>query len=219
MIEIPMFKDREEAGRKLGRALEAYRDSDVLVLAIPRGGVEVGYYVAEYLGAQLSMVIVRKLPLPTNPEAGFGAIAEDGGIFLIDRVARAVSLAVSMRIQAEQKQEIARRIEILRQGERLPEMEGRTVILVDDGIAMGSTMQAAVMLCRNKKAKKVVAAAPVAGPPAASDLAKVVDEIVILEQPMFFNAVAQAYENWYDVPDAEVVKIMQKSKRSQLQSH
>ena len=191
-----MFKDRAEAGHKLGRALEAYRDSDAIVLAIPRGGVEVAYYVAEYLRVRLSMVIVRKLPLPMNPEAGFGAIAEDGSIFLADRAAGVVPPDEFARIKKEQGQEIARRIEILRQAGPLPAIEGLTVILVDDGIAMGSTMQAAVMLCRNKKAKKVVAASPVAGPSAATSLSKVVDEIVILERPMFFRAVAQAYTNW-----------------------
>ncbi|MHC4564980.1 MAG: phosphoribosyltransferase [Planctomycetota bacterium] len=214
-----MFKDRAEAGHKLGRALEAYRDSDAIVLAIPRGGVEVAYYVAEYLSARLSMVIVRKLPLPMNPETGFGAIAEDGSVFLVESAVGVVLPDVAVRIQKEQEQEIARRVEVLRQGEPLPAIEGRTVILVDDGIAMGSTMRAGVMLCRNKKAKKVVAASPVAGPSAATSLSKVVDEIVILERPMFFRAVAQAYTNWYDVPDAEVIEIMHKSIESQLQSH
>ncbi len=214
-----MFRDRKDAGQKLGRALEEYKNCDGLVLGIPRGGVEVGYYVAEHLEIPLSMVIVRKLPLPENPEAGFGAIAEDGSTYFIDRVAETVSSQVSQRIQSEQKLEVERRIEILREGEPLPEIGGRIVILVDDGIAMGSTMQAAVMLCRNKKAKKVVAASPVAGPSAALDLAMVVDQIVILEEPMFFHAVAQAYQNWYDVPDTEVVEVMQKSRQLELHSH
>ena len=214
-----MFRDRKDAGQKLGRALEEYKNCDGLVLGIPRGGVEVGYYVAEHLEIPLSMVVVRKLPLPANPEAGFGAIAEDGSTYFVDRVAGGVSSEVSQRIQSEQKLEVERRIEILREGEPLPEIRGRIVILVDDGIAMGSTMQAAVMLCRNKKAKKVVAASPVAGPSAALDLAMVVDQIVILEEPMFFHAVAQAYQNWYDVPDTEVVEIMQKSRQLELHSH
>jgi putative phosphoribosyl transferase len=109
-------------------------------------------------------------------------------------------------------------VKILREGKPLPPIGGRTVILVDDGIAMGSTMQAAVMLCRDKKAKKVVAASPVAGPSAARRLAETVDEIVILEKPMSFHAVAQAYKNWYDVPDAEVINIMQKSGQFPLRS-
>jgi len=213
-----MFKDRKDAGRRLGRALEAYKDKDALVLAIPRGGVEVGYYVAEHLQAEFSIVIVRKLPLPANPEAGFGAIAEDGSIFLADRIAKEIPSEVSARIQDEQKQEIARRIRILRQERPLPAIEGRTVVLVDDGIAMGSTMQAAIILCKNKKPGKIVVASPVAGPPAVSSLSNVVDEIVILEQPRFFRAVAQVYENWYDVSDDEVIEIIRKTNRSQLES-
>ncbi len=207
-----MFNDRRDAGRKLGEALEGYKGKDVLVLAIPRGGVEVGYYVSEHLGAHFSIVIVRKLPLPTNPEAGFGAIAEDGSIFLADSIAGAIPSKLSERVREEQKQEIVRRIRILRQGRPLPAIEGRTVILVDDGIAMGSTMQAAVKLCRNKKAGKIVVASPVAGPPAVSSLTGAVDEIVVLEQPELFRAVAQVYRNWYDVPDEEVIEILQNSR-------
>jgi predicted phosphoribosyltransferase len=214
-----MFEDRKDAGRKLGKALDGYKGKGVLVLAIPRGGVEVGHYVAEYLTSEFSIVIVRKLPLPTNPEAGFGAIAEDGSIFLADRVAGAVPSSVADRIREAQNQEIARRIKTLRQARPLPAIEGRTVILVDDGIAMGSTMQAAVMLCKNKKAVKVVVASPVAGPPAVSSLTGVVDEIVVLEQPEFFRAVAQVYRNWYDVPDQEVIEVLQKSRHCDLQSN
>jgi len=211
VAEVSMFEDRKDAGRKLGKALDAYKQHDSIVLAIPKGGVEVAYYVARRLQIPLSMVVVRKLPLPANPEAGFGAIVEDGSIFLVDRAA-ALSPDVLQRILAEQKQEIDRRIDVLREGKPLPAMTGRTAILVDDGIAMGSTMQAAIMLCRDKKAKKIVVASPVAGPAAASALAEVVDEIVILEKPAFFRAVAEVYENWYDVPDAEVIDIMRKTR-------
>lgn len=213
-----MFRDRKDAGQKLGWALEEYKNCDGLVLGIPRGGVEVGYYVAEHLEIPLSLVVVRKLPFPDNPEAGFGAIAEDGSTYFVDRAVERVSPQVSQRIQSQQKRELQRRIEILREGRPLPKIEGRIVVLVDDGVAMGSTMQAAVMLCRSRKAKKVVAASPVAGPSAAMDLARVADQTVILEEPIFFYAVAQAYHNWYDVPDAEVVEIMQKSRQLELHS-
>lgn len=212
VTEIFMFKDRKEAGQKLGKALEAYKECDGIVLAIPKGGVEVGYYVAKHLEAPLSMVVVRKLPLPENPEAGLGAIAEDGSIFFIERVSGWLSSDVTQRILKEQKQELYRRIEILREGKPLPVITGKIVILVDDGIAMGSTMQVAIMLCKNKKAKKIVVASPVAGPSTAAELAEVVDEIVILEKPPFFRAVAEVYENWYDVSDDEVINIMQGSK-------
>ena len=205
-----MFQDRQDAGQKLGEALEMYKKCDGIVLAIPRGGVEVGYYVAQYLGVPLSLVIVRKLPFPENPEAGFGAIAEDGSAFFVDRVSSRLSSDVIRLILEEQKQELERRIQVLREGQPLLSIEGKIVLLVDDGIAMGSTMQAAIMLCKNKKAGKIVVASPVASQATAAKLAEVADETVILEKPPFFHAVAEVYSNWYDVPDDEVISFMQK---------
>jgi putative phosphoribosyl transferase len=141
-----ILKDRKDAGVKLARALEDYRDQDVLVLAIPRGGVEVGYEVARYLDADFSMVVTKKLPFPDNPEAGFGAIAEDGSTFILRDSTRAFPPPMVERIVEQQKGEIKRRIRALRGGGPLPEMADRTVILVDDGIAMGSTMGASIQL-------------------------------------------------------------------------
>jgi putative phosphoribosyl transferase len=184
-----------------------------LVLAIPRGGVEVGYYVAEKLEIPLSLIVVRKLPFPLNPEAGFGAIAEDGSIFFVDSAYSKKSLKVTKEIIEGQKRELKRRIEVLRAGKPLPEISGKIVILVDDGIAMGSTMQAAIMLCRNRNAKKVVASAPVAGPATVKELDKVADDVVVLEKPPFFRAVAEVYRRWYDVGDGEVIRIMQKKQK------
>lgn len=207
-----MFQDRKDAGQQLGEALKMYKKCNGIVLAIPRGGVEVGSYVAEYLGVPLSLVVVRKLPLPENPEAGFGAIAEDGSAFFVDRVSNRLSSDVIQLILEEQKQELERRIQALREGKPIPSITGKIVILVDDGIAMGSTMQAAIMLCKNKKARKLVVASPVASQSTAEELAEVADDIVILEKPPFYRAVAEVYSNWYDVPDDEVISFMQKSK-------
>jgi putative phosphoribosyl transferase len=208
-----MFNDRKDAGQKLGKALINYKGLDALVLAIPRGGVEVGYYVAEKLEIPLSLIVVRKLPFPLNPEAGFGAIAEDGSIFFVDSAYSKKSLKVTKEIIEGQKRELKRRIEDLRAGKPLPEISGKIVILVDDGIAMGSTMQAAIMLCRNRNAKKVVASAPVAGPATVKELDKVADDVVVLEKPPFFRAVAEVYRRWYDVGDGEVIRIMQKKQK------
>jgi len=203
-----MFENRKDAGEKLARALQKYKDEGVLVLAIPKGGVEVGYQVAKYLNSDFFIIISRKLPYPDNPEAGFGAIAEDGSTFIIDYAARGLSPDTIARIIKEQNQEIKRRIKTLRDGKPLPDIEGRTIILVDDGIAMGSTMQAAISLCKNKKAKRIVVASPVAGRSTIAELAEIVDDVVILEKPAFFQAVAQVYANWYDVSDQEVIQIM-----------
>ena len=198
-----MFRDRKDAGIKLAKALAAYRDQNVLVLAIPRGGVEVGCEVARALHADFSLLICRKLPFPFDPESGFGALAEDGSLFINEGAAASVSQTERERIIAEQREEVRRRIETLRGGEPLPPIRGRTVILVDDGIAMGSTMHAAVELCRKRRAAGIVVAVPVAGEQTIRKFSRMADEVVVLESPEFFYAVAQVYERWYDVSDAE----------------
>jgi len=207
-----MFEDRKDAGEKLAKALSKYKDKDVLILSIPRGGIEVGYQVAKYLNAEFSLIVTRKLPFPDNPEAGFGAIAEDGSTFIYENYTYHLSEETINKIIREQKKEIKRRIDVLRKGRPLPEVQNKTVILIDDGIAMGSTMIASIKLCKNKKAKKIVVAAPVSGREVAEKLGKIVDEIVILEIPRFFQAVAQVYRNWYDVDDREVIEILEKWK-------
>jgi predicted phosphoribosyltransferase len=208
-----MFRDRKEAGKKLARALKKYRNKKVLVLAIPRGGIEIAYEVAKYLNAEFSLLISRKLPLPYNPEAGFGAIAEDGSTFIFDWAEKELTMPETERIEKEQKEEIKRRIKILREGKPIPKISDKIVILVDDGLAMGATMIAAIMLCRKKNARKIVVAVPVSGRDTANEMKKMADEIIILEKPEYFQAVAQVYEHWHDVSDAEVLKIMKKWKR------
>jgi putative phosphoribosyl transferase len=205
-----MFEDRTDAGRKLALALERYKAQNVLVLAIPRGGVEVGYQIAKHLNADFSILVSRKLPYPYNPEAGFGAITEDGSIFIFPHAADNIPKQKIEQIIREQEAELNRRIQTLRAGKALPKIKDKTVILTDDGIAMGSTMRASIMLCKNKEAKKIIVASPVAGPDTAKEIAALVDETVILETPRFFQAVAQVYANWYDVPDHEVIRILQK---------
>jgi putative phosphoribosyl transferase len=208
-----MFLDRKDAGEQLARALAKYRGRGALVLAIPRGGVQVGYYVARELGAEFSLVVARKLPLPSNPEAGFGAVAEDGSAFIFEDVRRFLSPRTIERIIAEQRAEVGRRIRELRAGEPLPALAGRVIILVDDGIAMGSTMRAAITMCRRGGAAEVVVAAPVCGPDVAAQMRDLADDVVILETPPNFRAVAQAYVHWYDVPDDEVVAVMERWRR------
>jgi predicted phosphoribosyltransferase len=203
-----MFKNRKDAGEKLAKALEKYRVENPLILAIPRGGVEVGLQVAKKLNADFSMIIARKLPFPDNSEAGFGAIAEDGSTFILGDAYYWLSEETIEGIKKQQIAEIRRRINALREGEPLPEIKGRTVILIDDGIAMGSTMRAAIVLCKNRKARKIIVAASVAGREVAEEIGRRVDEIVVLEIPAYFRAVAQVYENWYDVSDEEVLDLL-----------
>lgn len=205
-----MFNDRVDAGKKLARALTRYKNKKVLVLAIPRGGVEVGYPVAKYLNADFSVLVSRKLPYPDNPEAGFGAIAEDGSMVIFESAEMWVSREEIDEIIERQKEEIKKRIEIIRKGQPLPEIANKTVILIDDGIAMGSTMRAAIMMCKNKRAKKIVVAVPVSGVEVAEEIEKMVDELIVLEKPEFFRAVAQVYRNWHDCSYQEVIGIMEK---------
>lgn len=203
-----MFKNRKDAGEKLARALEKYRAEKPLILAIPRGGVEVGLQVAKKLGADFSLILARKLPFPDNPEAGFGAIAEDGSTYILGDAFYWLSEDTIETIKEQQITEIRRRIKALREGQPLPEIKGRIIILIDDGIAMGSTMRAAIGLCKNMKARKIVVAAPVAGREVAEEIRRRVDEIIVLETPPYFRAVAEAYENWYDVSDEEVLDLL-----------
>ena len=207
-----MFRDRKDAGRKLATALQKYKDTDALVLAIPRGGVELGCEIAKALHCSFSLLICRKLPYPNNPESGFGAIAEDGSLYINRLAASYVPEFDIKRIIQEQTGEIERRIAILRKGRPLPPLKGRTVILVDDGIAMGSTMHAAVTLCRKQEAAKIVIAVPVAGRQTIEEFSQLANEIVVLESPLNFHAVAQVYEHWYDVSDAEVLSLIETCK-------
>ncbi|MFI4912782.1 MAG: phosphoribosyltransferase [Sedimentisphaeraceae bacterium JB056] len=205
-----MFKDRDDAGRQLGAALMGYKDQGVLVLGIARGGVAVAAQAAEMIGAELNLLVTRKLPLPYNPEAGFGAVAEDGSVFMHPWAASQVDSETIELIKEQQVAEIKKRIDKLRGGNPLPPIEGRTVILIDDGIAMGSTVRASLMFCRNQGAAKVVVASPVAGPTAKAQLSGLADEIIILETPPNFMAVAQVYLDWYDMSFEEVNRIMEK---------
>lgn len=209
-----MFKNREDAGKRLAKSLERYRGQGVLVLSIPRGGVEVGFQVAKHLLADFSILIARKLPFPDNPEAGFGALAEDESVVILKEVSIWVTEEEIKNIVQEQSEEIKRRVKVLRNGKPLPEISGRKVILVDDGLAMGSTMRAAVALCRKKKAQKIVVAVPVSGERVARKIDKIADETVILEIPESFQAVAQVYLNWYDVSDEEVIEILRDWKKN-----
>lgn len=203
-----MFHDRREAGERLAEKLKNYQHrKDVIILAIPRGGVPVAYEVAKSLDLPLDLIIIRKLPLPENPESGIGAVSETGKV-VWHPVAQNYPPETREKILQEQKEEVKRRISKLRAGRVLPSIKNKTVILIDDGLAMGSTMSAAIATVRMKKAKKVIVAVPVAGAGVLKGIKKLADEVICLEVPVDFYAVAQAYENWYDLTDEEVIKIM-----------
>lgn len=202
-----MFEDRQEAGEKLAESLSQYKGKDVIVLAIPRGGVPVAWEVAKRLNCPLELIIVRKLPMPDNPEAGIGAVSETGEV-IWHPAALSYDERTKAEILSQQKEEIKRRIKKLREGRELPDLAGKTVILVDDGLAMGSTMQAAIKTVKAKKAAKTIVAIPIAGREVLRTMREKADEVICLETPAFFQAVAQGYRNWYDLDDDEVIKIM-----------
>ncbi|MFD2247952.1 phosphoribosyltransferase [Pontibacter ruber] len=210
-----MFRDRKDAALQLAKALEKYKGTGAIVLGIPRGGAETAYYVAKHLDAELSLLVSRKLGHPMNPEYAIGAIAEDGSIYINKGAEAGISQEAIDEIVAQQKKEIERRINILRKGEPLPELKSKTVLIVDDGIATGSTVFAAITMCRHKGAGKIVVAAPVSGKDKLKQLQHVADEVVILEMPDFYHGVSQVYEIFYNLSDEEALEFMEKFKKEQ----
>ena len=216
VTSVRMFTDRREAGRQLGRALLAYAGMNPLVLGLPRGGVVVADKVARMLGGELDVWIVRKLGAPTQPELGIGAVAE-GPIAVLDRpIVRGLRLGRGDLLAAGRREiEVVRhRIERLRQGRTAPELRGRLVILVDDGIARGGTMRAAIRAVRKRHPARLVVAVPVAAPEVIADLRRDVDEVVCLHQPEDLHAVGLWYEEFDQVHDEVVVRILERARVS-----
>jgi predicted phosphoribosyltransferase len=164
--------------------------------------------VAEHLQVEFSVLVSRKLPYVQNVEAGFGAIAEDDSLYLFEDAVHGLTSAQIARIIEEQKRVVARTITVLRKERPLPRIKDRSVFLVDDGIAMGSTMYAAVQLCLKKRAGEIIIATPVASQMAALQLKKVVDHVVALDIPPEFKPVAQSYSEWHDVSDREAIELL-----------
>jgi putative phosphoribosyl transferase len=209
-----IFADRTEAGRMLGQILaKSYRNKHALVLGIPRGGIVVAYEIARELNAELSVVITKKLPHPSHDEFAIGAAAEDGSVYLSSGSA-GISFDNIQKIIRDQNTEIESRVKRFRHGADLPDMQNRIVILADDGIATGSTLVAAVKLCRERRAAWIVVAAPVSGPDVLPELKEVADEVVIFQQPNSFHAVGQVYMDFHQLTDSEVIAILEDYNRS-----
>lgn len=202
-----IYYDRSEAGVELGELLAGYCDRNALILAIPRGGVVVGYEVAKILHGELSIVITKKLPHPLQEELAIGALAEDGSVYLT-AYSRNIAENKIREIIRTQQREIESRIRRFRNGKPLPEMRNRIVIIVDDGIATGSTIVPAIKLCRTRKAARVVVAAPVSGRRYASEIDTLADEVCVAEQPDDFYAVGQVYEDFHHLSDKEVTDLL-----------
>jgi predicted phosphoribosyltransferase len=210
-MESRRFHDRAEAGRLLADRLRHYagRD-DVIVLALPRGGVPVGYEVAKALGAPLDVFVVRKLGVPGYEELAMGAIAS-GGLIVLNREALQalpITEADIQRAAAAELRELERREEAYRGGYDPPDVEGKTVILVDDGLATGSTMRAAALAVRQLNPARVVVAVPVAAAETCDDFRDVVDEIVCSVTPRPFRAVGLWYEDFSQTSDEEAGELL-----------
>jgi len=209
-----LFGDRHEAGRRLARCLEEYRGADAVVLGLPRGGVVVGAEIAGALGLPLDVIISRKIGAPGNPEYAIGAVAENGEVQLNE--AEIAAFGISRRYIHDQVQqelrEIERRIQLYRAGRKLLDLEGRTVILVDDGIATGFTVMVAIKAVRAERPRKVVLAVPVAPPESIEELQPQVDQLVCLATPVPFLAVGRFYRRFEQVSDEEVTQYLAASR-------
>jgi len=208
-----IFEDRRDAGRKLGIELEGYRGRGVVVLAIPNGGVPVGMEIASALDAEFGVMICRKIPIPLAPEGGLGAVSEDGTVYLNEAAVKHVGISQEQIDYEASKvrEEIKKRSMLYQQVDRMPlRMSDRTVVLVDDGLASGITMTAAVGAVRARHAGKIMVAVPVASASAVKRLEKVADKIVTcatVNTPRFY--VADYYRHWFDISDDEVVHYLE----------
>ncbi|MCC5954168.1 MAG: phosphoribosyltransferase [Acidimicrobiia bacterium] len=207
------FADRHHAGVALARRLEHLRDEPVVVLALPRGGVPVARPAADHLGAPLDVLLVRKLGLPEQPELAMGAIGEDGVLVLNDDVlSRAgVDRGQLDAVIAAESAELARRAARYRGGRAPAHVQGRTAVVVDDGVATGATARAACQVARARHAGRVVLAVPVAPPDVVAAFADVADEVVTVAQPEPFHAIGLFYDDFTQTTDEEVVALLTRS--------
>lgn len=216
------FRDRREGGRHLGASLqEAYGNrDDVLVLALPRGGVPVGFEVAQALRAPLDVFLVRKLGVPGREELAMGAIATGGVVVLNREVVAGLRIpdAVLAQVAAREEAELARREQLYRDGRPAPDVRGRTVILVDDGLATGSTMHAAVAALRAQAPATIVVAVPTAAPETCRVFQEEVDAILCALTPDPFHAVGLWYEDFSPTSDDEVRDLLAQAAASPVPS-
>jgi len=210
-----VFGDRQEAGKLLADRLKEHAGSkDAIVLAVPAGGVPVGYMIARELGVPLDLVVVRKVVIPWSPEAGFGAVTWDGKVLLNEGLVAQIGLTRDDKETAilDTKKNIEERLRKFRGNKPLPNLADKIVILVDDGLASGFTMLAAVRSVRDSAPKRVVVAVPTASLGAVELVASDVEEIVCLNiRSTQSFAVAEAYERWYDLTDEEVLRFLSQS--------
>lgn len=207
-----MFRDREDAGRRLAGALEGYLEAGAqpLVLALPRGGVPVAAPVAEKLDAELDVLVVRKLGLPGHTELAMGAVAGGGVRVLNEDIVRSFGIdpGVIEQVTERELQELQRRERLYRDGRPAPRLSGREVVLVDDGLATGATMRVAIAALRQENAATVIAAVPVGAPDVCVAIGNEADQVVCLETPERLEAVGRWYSEFSQTTDEEVRRLL-----------
>jgi putative phosphoribosyl transferase len=213
---LEILKDRVEAGKRLASAVKSV-GKDAIILGVPRGGVVVGFEVAQALCVPLDIIVTKKIGAPENPELAIGAVAEDGTYILDEDILR--QMYVPKEYIAEeverQKQEIQRRLIRYRGDVPYPTLKNREVVVIDDGVATGSTLKAALRLLRSKGAKTVVVAVPVGPPETIRELKKLADRVVVLFTPEPFYAIGQFYVDFSQTTDEEVIELLRRSREKQ----
>lgn len=211
-----MFKDRKDAGIEISYKLEKFKDEDVIILMVPRGGVEVAYESIKRFNFKWDLIITRKIGIPYNKEVAIGAVDVDGYYFVDESRMRMLGITDDYIREEVSKQadEIKRRLREYRNTEKFPDVNGKTVIVIDDGIATGFTIIAAIKSIRNYGAKKIVLAVPVAPRDMLKQLEEITDEVICLYSPEEFYAVGMHYENFSQVSDEEVFEIINKLRNS-----
>lgn len=206
-----MFVDRQEAGTRLAERLSSYAAAAPIVIGLPRGGVPVAAVVASALGAPLDIIVVRKLGCPWQPELGFGAVAEGGVRVMNDGLVHDLDLTPEelAAVTAREEAELERRVRTYRGGRPPIAVDGRVVILVDDGLATGYTARAAVEALRRRRAAKVILAVPVASEAGASELRRHADDVVAVATPSWFLAIGEFYEDFSQTSDEDVIALLE----------
>lgn len=214
------FIDRDDAGQQLARRLMKYAHQAPLVLGLPRGGMPVAYQVARALGSPLDVWVVRKVGAPMFPELGMGAVSEGGRVFLNRRTIEQVGASTSevQQIVAQKQAEVAQRVRLFRGNRPPPDVAGRTVILVDDGIATGGTVQAALLSLRAARASPIVLAVPVAATQSLDELRPLVDEIVCVLPTPDLYAIGAWYEDFRQVSDEEVSRLLERARADEAEA-
>ncbi len=206
-----MFKTRKEAGELLAQELAAFRDDPrAILLALPRGGVVVGYQLSLALHLRLDVLVTRKISAPGNPEYALGAVSETGAIYWSREALLGLSLSerdLESAVRAQEK-EVARRVALYRQGRAFPDLTGRTVILVDDGLATGATFFASVAAAREGNPHRVIGALPVGPRSSVHEARRLVDQLIVLTVPEPFYAVGNFYEDFEQAEDREVLQYL-----------